>query len=454
MSHRGVELPSHTHKLRPPLRLAGPRGSRLIIDRVSGIPLVWFQVAIAGGSASDAEGCEGFTNHMAGLARRGAGSRDRRALDQELDLLGASLQLTADRDSVKLTGLCLRRNLDRVLALAADTLARPHMAQSEHEKLLRETRMSLDEYRDDDSILSARFFNRHCVPGHPYARSVAGTEVSLARIELDAIQAAYRAMTVPKNLIVGFAGDLDSGHAEELAAELTGRLIADLPDHPAPPMPDVSARPRPRGRRLIVVDKPERTQAQIVVGHIGPRHGSEDSLAFSVAETAFGGLFTSRLMQKIRVERGWSYGASCTLYRSRGPHWFLIQLAPSAEVAPQALSLVLDMFEDLAQSGITEDELSFTKSYLLGSLPFRLATARQRARIAVQDQLFGLPHDYTETLPERLEQVTLDEVNRVCQTWLHSDDALSVVVASADTMVPQLENIGAGTPVVVPFDSY
>ena len=444
-----------------PLPVPGPRGSRLVVDRASDIPLVWFTVAIPGGSAGDPDDSEGFTHHMASLARRGAGGRDRQALDQELDQLGASLDVMVDRDAVRISGMCLRRNLDPVIDLAADILARPEMAEDEHDRLLRETRMSLDELRDEDDELAARFFNRHCLPGYPYSHSITGTERSLDRIEdrgLPEIRAAYRRSVVAGNLIIGFAGDVAPDGAESSAAGLAGRLVAGLPE-PAElaesvSLPDLTPPEIPRGRRLVVVDKPERSQSQILVGHLGPRYGTRDALLLGVAETAFGGMFTSRLMQEVRVARGWSYGAGCTLHQGRGPHWFRIHLAPSAEVTPDALRLVLDMLGDLAENGITADELAFTRSYLLGNLPFRLATARQRMRLALGGQVFGLDPGYPQRLPEALAAVTLDEVNDACRTWLRPDDALSVVVATADTMVPALEAIGAGTPEVVAHDSY
>jgi zinc protease len=427
----------------------GPRGCRLIVEASDDVPLVWLQIAIRGGSAGDAPEREGFAHHMTALARRGAGARDRAALDDVLDALGASLSVSADRDAGRMSALCLARNLDQVVDLASDILARPRMAPEEHEKLLRETRMSLDEIRDDDSELVARFFNRHCVPGHPYGRTLMGTEASLGRIALDDVRAAYRRAVVPENLIIGVAGAVSPAQAHDIA----GRLVADLPAQPAPALPALDSPPTPRGRRILVVDKPERTQSQLMLGHLGPRYGTREAMAMIAIETAFGGTFTSRLMQEIRVQRGWSYGASAHLHRSRGPHWFRMHLAPSAEVTPDALALTWSLFEDVAANGITADELDFARTYLSGNLPFRLATARQRMRVAVQNELFGLPADYAHTLPGELARLGHEEVHQVARTWLHPDACLAVVVASADTMLPRLETLRHDSIQVVPYDA-
>jgi zinc protease len=427
----------------------GPRGCRLIVDASDDVPLVWLQIAIRGGSAVDAPEREGFVHHMSGLARRGAGARDRAALDEELDALGASLSVSVDRDAARISGLCLARNLDQVVDLTSDILARPRMEPDEHEKLLRETRMALDEVRDDDSELVARFFNRHCVPGHPYGRTLMGTEASLGRIALDDVRQAHQRMVVPENLIIGVAGAVSPAQAHDIA----GRLVADLPAQAAPALPALDSPPEPPGRRILVVDKPERTQSQLMLGHLGPRYGTREAMAMIAVETAFGGTFTSRLMQEIRVRRGWSYGASAHLHRSRGPHWFRMHLAPSAEVTPDALALTWSLFEDVAAHGITADELAFAKTYLGGNLPFRLATARQRVRVAVQNELFGLPADYVHALPAELARLEHEEVCSVARAWLHPDACLAVVVASADTMVPRLEALRHDSIEVVPYDS-
>jgi len=332
--------------------------------------------------------------------------------------------------------------------LTSDILARPRMEPEEHEKLLRETRMTLDEIRDDDSELVTRFFNRHCVPGHPYGRTVMGTEASLGRIALDDVRREYQRMVVPENLIIGIAGAVSPAQAHDIAA----RLVADLPAQPPPALPAVDSPPAPRGRRILVVDKPERTQSQIMLGHLGPRYGTREAMAMIAVELAFGGTFTSRLMQEIRVQRGWSYGASASLQRSRGPHWFRMHLAPSAEVTPDALALTWSLFEDVATSGITADELEFSKTYLGGNLPFRLATARQRVRTVVQNELFGLPASYVHELPGELARLGLEEVCQVARTWLHPDACLAVVVASADAMVPRLEALRHDSIDVVPYD--
>jgi len=413
-------------------------------------PLVWFDVAIRGGAAADPIGVEGLHRHAALLARRGAGERDRAALDETLDGFGAALDISVSRDAVTLSGLALSRHLDAVVELAADVLAAPRFADDEHARLLRETPQVLDEIRDDDSALATRWFDWLCCPGHAYGRTSLGTEASLARIERAAAIELWRREVVPTNLVIGLAGDVD----DATAARVVQRLVERLPAAARPAIAcEVPAHPAP-GRRLILVDKPDRTQAQLRIGHLSARYGVGDTPALAVAEAILGGMFSSRLMQEIRVKRGWSYGAGCSLRRSRLPHWFEIWMAAGIDVAGPAVALTLELFADYAAHGPTDDEVDFARSYLVGAMPFHVATARQRMQLAVRDAVFELPAGFTARLPEALGALTAADVRAACARHLSPGATVTVAVTTADQAQRALESADAGALTVVDHDAY
>lgn len=422
----------------------------IIVEPSPDTPLVWFEVAIRGGAALDPPGVEGLHRHAALLARRGAGGRDRAQLDDVLDGLGAALDISVSRDSVSLSGLALARHLDAVIDLAADVLAAPVFSPDEHARLLRETPQVLDEIRDDDSALATRWFDWLCCPGHAYGRTSLGTEASLARIERDAAIAVWRREVCADNLVIGLAGDVDEASARRIVGRLTERLPASGPRGAAIEVP---AAPPP-GRRVILVDKPDRTQAQLRIGHLAARYGGADTAELAVAEAVFGGMFSSRLMQEIRVKRGWSYGAGCALRRSRLPHWFEIWMAAAIDVAGPAVALTLDLFADYAAHGPTDDEVDFARSYLVGAMPFHVATARQRMQLAVRDAVFGLPAGFTARMPEALSALAATDVRAACRRQLRPDTAVTVAVTTADQAGDALAGAGAGPLTVVAHDQY
>ena len=424
--------------------------TRTLFERSGDTPLCWASVTFRGGSACDPVGAEGLAHHAFELARRGAGSRPRAEIDEALDALGASLHVGIGRDSVAVSTMCLSRHQAAVWSLLGDVVAAPSMAQDEHDKLRRETLRDLDDLRDDDSALASRFFARHARPGTVYSRTAIGTETTLAAIAATGARAEVERTFTRGGAIIGFAGDVEVGACTELARQLRARL----PDQPERVQPQPARPGALPGRRLVIVDKPERTQSQILIGHIAPRWGSDESVALLPVETAFGGMFTSRLMQTIRVDHGWSYGAGCRLVRSRGPHWFRISLAPAAEVTIDALCCTLDMYSELCSTGITEDELSFAIDYLVGAMPFGRATPRQRLRRALRDLVCGLPEGFDAGLETRLRDLTLADTRRAIDAGLTAEDLCVVVVCTADKLRSKLEALPWASVSIEDYASY
>ena len=425
-------------------------GPVVIVEPSPDTPLVWFEIAIRGGASADPAGVEGLHRHAALLARRGAGKRDRAELDETLDSLGAALDVGVSRDAIQISGLALTRNLEPVIELAADILAEPRFDADEHARLLRETPQVLDEIRDDDSALATRYFDWVCCPGHPYGRTSLGTETSIANIERAAAIDLWRREVVADNLVIGLAGDVDDASA----ARLVNRLLERLPRTGRPEVHLDAPPAPPSGRRVILVDKSDRTQAQLRIGHLSIRYGDPDTAALAIAEAVLGGMFSSRLMQEIRVKRGWSYGAGCALRRSRMPHWFEVWMAAGIEVAGPAIALTLDLLADYAANGPTDEEVDFARSYLVGAMPFHVATARQRMQLAVRDAVFELPTGFTAKLPEALGQLSAADVRRACARCIRPQSAVTVAVTTADRASTALEAAGAGTLTVVDHDEY
>src|SRR5262249_22233598 len=161
----------------------------------------------------------------------------------------------------------------------------------------RETAAEIVEARDNDRALATHFFRRALFEGHLYGRSSLGATKGVATITGDDVRAYYARHFTRANMVIGFAGDVTNERARTLADP----LLRDLPDGepiaaPVPP-PSVKA-----GRRLLLVDKPERTQTQILIGGLGTSPHDDDHVPLGVGNAIFGGTFTSRLMKAVRSE--------------------------------------------------------------------------------------------------------------------------------------------------------
>lgn len=424
--------------------------SGVLVETSRALPLVSFSIALKTGAILDPEGMSGATRMLARWMRRTAGGREAHVIDAEVDALGGALRADVSASTLVFQGTVITRSLDGLMRIASDVLTRPGFAAEEVERIRRETLAELTEALDDDGGLARRWF-RHRVFGlHPYARSVTGTASSLARIQVTDLKALYERMLRPENLIFAFSGDIERSRAEALAEQIKSQL----PTGPVPrdETPEPQAIP---GRRLTFVDKPDRTQTQILIGGLGTHPNDDDHLALHVANTVFGGTFTARLTQEVRAKRGWSYGAYSSLPIDRRRQAFSMWTFPKAEDAAPCIELQLDMLHALRTKGITKKELGWAKKFLVRSHAFALDTASKRVGLELDSQLYGLPPGYYDAYVERLKGVTWEAANAALANRLSEDDLLVTVVGTAAQIGDAVKGAikGLGSSEVVPFDA-
>jgi zinc protease len=421
---------------------------RVLHEESHDLPLAELQLVLLGGPAADARGLEGLARHSLELMRRGAGGRTRAENDAALDALGAQVELSAGHDAVGVHLTCLTRHLDAAVALVADMLLAPRVDADEHERLRREELAALDDLRDDDAALAVRFFDRLTLPGHPYGRSALGSARSLAALTPALVEDWIARNVVAGNLLVGFSGDLDAARAQALA----DAAFAALPVRP-PPAPVVFPEPSvPAGRRAYVVDKPDRRQTQLVIGHPGPPMAHPDFLALHVACTAFGGSFTSRLNQEVRVKRGWSYGASFGAVRTRGGHCFRLRCAPAIEQTADTVALVLGLWEEAVARGLSDDEVEHARRYLEGAFAFDTETAGSRLEQRIALITLGLPADTVDRFVERVRAVDGAAANAALRAHWSPAGATTVLTATAEELVPRLADLPIGPIEVLGYE--
>jgi zinc protease len=430
--------------------LAATAAPEVLVETSRALPLVSFSIALKTGSLLDPAGLTGATRMLTRWMRRTAGGREAHVIDAEIDALGGAFGADVSPSTLTFQGTVITRSLDGLIRITTDVLARPGFAEAELERLRRETFAELTESLDDDRGLSRRWFRHRVFGSHPYARSVTGTVSTLTRITGEDLKALYARIVRPENLLFAFSGDIDRARAEALAAQ----ICAQLPSGPAPREESEDPALIP-GRRLTFVDKPDRTQTQILIGGLGTHPLDEDHLALHVANTVFGGTFTARMTQEVRAKRGWSYGAYSSLPIDRRRQAFSMWTFPKAEDAAPCIKLQLEMLHDLRDKGITKKELSWAKKYLVRSHAFALDTASKRVGLLLDSALYGLPPGYYENYIERIKAITLEEANASVVKRLSEDDLLVTVVGTAAQIIaPVKEAISnLASSEVVAFDS-
>ena len=403
-------------------------GAKLFLEPSSVLPLLSIVLAFRTGSAHDPPGKEGLSRVTARMLRRGSAGMDAMETERAIDRLGGEVSFEVAISSTAIGAQVLARNATPFVDLLAKMVASPTFDEGELARLLRETRAELLESLDNDRGLADRFFRKKLFGRHGYGRTSRGTAASISAIDRAAVQAHHKKHYVRDNAIVAMSGDVEPAFAERLA-----KIIVDaLPRGSAPG--EVLSDPEPMtGRQLVFVDKPDRTQTQILIGSLGTSAHDPDHVPLVVANNIFGGTFTSRLTREVRGKRGWSYGASSRLGVDRKRHSFAMWTFPAATDAAACIALEISLLEKLLEGGVTDREIKFMQRYISRSWAFEIDTAQKRVHQALDVEILGLPRDYYAQYLEHVAAVTAESANAALRARIDPKNLVIAVVGTAST---------------------
>jgi zinc protease len=422
--------------------------SPLLVEPSRELPLVHIAVVFRGGAVHDPDDALGLARVTARMLRRGCEGYGPERLEERIDALGGDLSMHVGLGSSALSWEVLTRFVEPATELLARLCAAPVFDDRELGRLLRQSEAEIISSRDDDMLLASRALRRHALGGHPHGRRIAGTIDSLRRIDRQRAVDFHRRHYHRDDVIVAIAGDVDEAQAEAI-----GRTILEaLPRGEAAGYPVEQPAPI-TGRHLVVVDKPERTQLQLAIGTLGTLPRDEDHVALLVGNTAFGGTFSSRLTQEVRVKRGWSYGASSSLATSRVRELFSMWSAPATEDAADCLALELELLSRWRSEGVDAGELARAQQYLMRSYAFEIDTAKKRLHQKLERALLDLPDDYHDAFVERVGAVTLAQVNEAVAQRIDDQGLWVAAVATEPEAGDGLrEALGVSEAIVEPYE--
>ncbi len=427
-----VRTPPHRRS-----RLSGGLG----LLAVGGAPLPAVAASLlvrGGGGAADPQGRGGLAALTAALLDKGSRRRGAEALAVAVDDLGATCSAAAGWDSASVTLLGLAGDLPRLLELLAEIALEPAFPPDEF-AILRDRRLhALARSLDHAATMADWTFVHHLFAGGPYGRPLAGTAASVAALGVSEVEAFHQARFAPAESVLAVAGQLDGEEAARQAERVLGGWSA--PSAAPVPVADALAH---AGRRVVLVDRPDLSQAQIRWGHPGLRRADPRfDAAELINDPLGGGGFSSRLLQEIRSRQGLTYGVHSSFDgRLHGGAFLISTYTPTGSVA-QVLGEIDGIVEAYRDHGPTAAELDAAKDRFLGGYPLRFETPAQVAGQLLELDLYGLPADGLETYQDRLEGVSLSAATALAGELLRPEDALVVVVGDAAALEKELDRFG------------
>lgn len=403
------------------------------------IPSVDFVLLIRAGSLCDPAGKTGLAD-LTARALRAAGTRTRtpEQVDLDLDRSGSSIEITAERDFVRVRAFALAAEAENTLRLVADLIRNPafdatRLAQ-QRDLLAGELRL-----RDDDPADTARREYRKIIYGadHPLART---PEIDgVVRLIRDDVVTFHSVHYQPSQVWLGIAGDIGTTEAQNLALAVFGDWATGVPVPPVAKEID-SARDSAPGTFLIPKNL---EQAHIRIGHLGAPRSADDEPALTVLNSIFGTAgFTSRLTMVVRTKLGLAYSVGGGVFSDDPAGLFVGVASTRVDATTQAIAAMQEVIGGMITSPPAPEELEIARRDASFSFANGFSTPRDVVYQYLYHDILGYPADYLKQYLSRVQAVTADNVTSAAAAAIHPGRLKVVVHGPAQLEQQALESLG------------
>ncbi|WP_340684385.1 pitrilysin family protein [Amycolatopsis coloradensis] len=408
-------------------------GLRVLAVRKPTVPLVELRVWIP--FAGDDKSHPATAEVLAETLLTGTARRDRIEIDADLALIGGDLASGVDPERLVITGTSLADGLPTMLDVLADALTGASYADAEVERERERLIERIAVSRTQPRTIAREALQKHRYGDHPAVREVPQAD-DVAAVAPDRVRALHRASVLPRGSVLVIVGDIDP---ETVIGDLEKAFGGWASDRSAVRLP---ALPELAGGNVLLVPRAGAVQSQIrlsaqTVSRTDPRYP-----ALQLANLVYGGYFSSRLVENIREDKGYTYSAHSGFE-------FTDQTAVvnvDADTATDATAAALmETRYELARLGLvppSADEVESVRQYAIGSL---VTAASSQGGLAAQLSALaatGLGVEWLAGHPERLAAVTAEEVANAALEFFAPKRFTGVVVGDADVLAPKLTALG------------
>jgi len=404
-----------------------PTGIRLVTAPVAKLPLATVLVIVDAGSVNEPRGKEGIASLTAAGLLEGTAQFDGAELAEKFEQLGTSLESGADWDSAFIKITTLSDRLEEATRLLGEVISSPVFPEREIERLKAERLAEILQLETEPRGLADEKFSEFLYsPQSRYSKPDEGSTESVSALLREDVEQFYRVNYRSGATTVIVAGDATPEQARAMVMGAFQKWPTGLAQEP-----QLTASARTNRRSVHIVHKPEASQSELRVGHVGLPRKHPDFFPTLVMNAVLGGLFGSRINLNLREVHGYTYGASSYYDWRRGPGPFVVSTAVQSEVTTPALTEIFLEIERIRSEKISDEELTLARDYLEGVFPIRYETTAAIASALATLVIYDLSADYYDTYRKNIHNVSAEAVLQAATVHLHPSELQTVVVGDA-----------------------
>ena len=416
-----------------------PNGLRILGIEYDRAPWLSLTFMAKRGAETDPPDKPGVADWAAELLTLGTQRRSQLQLAEDIESKGAALDAKSGWDATLANAEGLAEDFSDLMATLAEVVQTPGFPEDEFPLLQERRRAELVHQQDDPREIANLRYLRLFFGDSPYGHAVPGDLDLLDNLGLGDLKDFYRREFTPAASTLVVVGMVAFDRVKDETARLWGAWAGGGPASP----PYTEAPTGLSAPGIYLLDRPDLTQSEIRVGHLGLPRAHADYFPLKLVNYILGGGgFSSRLMTRIRSDLGFTYGIRSSFAFRRAPGPFIVSTFTPAENTVQVVSEIGAVVTEVHQNGVKAQELAEAQSYYVGHFPLGLETSRGLARQVLSIDLYDLGTDYLKNYCEQIRAVDLKSAAAAAQNHLHPDQLVIFVMGPASRCAEALRDLG------------
>jgi zinc protease len=409
------------------------------------VPLTQFEIVIDGGQLLEDINKIGVANLMARMLTQGTARKTPQELEEAIQQLGATINVFAGTEDIRVVVNTLARNYEPTLALVEEILLEPRWDAKEFDLVKSSTISQIRQQQANPNAIAQNQYNL-LIYGKDNIRSrnILGTIESVNAITLDDLKAFYAKSISPSVARMHVVGALNKVEITKPLSSLNSKWKAKAVNIPAYKTPSAPAK-----SVVYFYDVPDAKQSVIRFGY--PALAATDKEYYPATVMNYilgGGGFASQLTQQLREGKGYTYGIGSGFSGTRDPGPFTISSSIRTNVTLEAAQLIKEILQNYPKN-FSEADLETTKSFLIKSNARAFETAGAKLNMLENISKYGWKYDYVKEREKIVKAMTVQQIRDLAQRYVNADKMIWLVVGDAKTQLPRLKELGFGEPILI-----
>lgn len=426
-------LESISFDIAKPFETELENGLKVVIFENKRLPLVNFKLAFFSGDAHESSDNIGLTSALASMLNEGTQNYSSKDLAEEIERLGAGISASssADYTIVSASGLSLYTN--EIFRLMAELVLLPTFPQNELDLYKQNTIEGLKFQRSQADFLASEQIARILYDEHPYA-IVSPKPSDIEKVTKAKLQEFHKEKFIPNNAILMIVGDVDrdeilTGIKNHFGTWQKGN-VENLENLKTPER---------QNKTLTIVDRSGSAQSNIVLGNLAIERTNPDYFPVLLMNQVLGAGASSRIFMNLREEKGYTYGAYSRFDTRNLSGEFEATAEVRTAVTGDSLKEFFYELNRIRDEKVSDEELQDAKNFLTGVFPIRAETQEGLTGLIVAQKVYDLPEDYLQTYRDNVSAVTVEDVQRVAEKYIHPDKIAIVIVGDGEEILAQVK---------------